>query len=243
MPTAAVTTSRGTGGRRDRGEGGDRNSAERKSAEQKDSAASETKTADKKADTPSAVKPSVPAAAANTDKAQAGTNPFANMTSEERRAALEKMTPEERAAMRDRRRALREAEKMAETPAADTAVAAVAAKKEEAKSAKGEKAEAASAKGNPPAEASGSGFAEQSAGRIARTGTVKVIGKDGNIEQRKVELGVTNRVQMQVLSGLEEGDTVILGIKLPPSTKRPVSPANQQGGMPPGMGGPSGRGR
>jgi len=243
VPTAAVTTSRGTGGRRDRGEGGDRNSAERKSAEQKDSAASETKTADKKADTPSAVKPSVPAAAANTDKAQAGTNPFANMTSEERRAALEKMTPEERAAMRDRRRALREAEKMAETPAADTAVAAVAAKKEEAKSAKGEKAEAASAKGNPPAEASGSGFAEQSAGRIARTGTVKVIGKDGNIEQRKVELGVTNRVQMQVLSGLEEGDTVILGIKLPPSTKRPVSPANQQGGMPPGMGGPSGRGR
>jgi macrolide-specific efflux system membrane fusion protein len=243
VPTAAVTTSRGTGGRRDRGEGGDRNSAERKTAEQKDSAASETKTADKKADTPSALKPSAPAAAANTDKAQAGTNPFANMTSEERRAALEKMTPEERAAMRDRRRALREAEKMAETPAADTAVAAVAAKKEEVKSAKGEKAEAASAKGNPPAEASGSGFAEQSAGRIARTGTVKVIGKDGNIEQRKVELGVTNRVQMQVLSGLEEGDTVILGIKLPPSTKRPVSPANQQGGMPPGMGSPSGRGR
>jgi len=243
VPTAAVTTSRGTGGRRDRGDGN-----ERKAVEQKDSAAGDKKAADKKAEKPEApavAKPAAPAAAAHTDKAKAAANPFANMTPEERRAALEKMSPGEREAMRDRRRALREAEKLAETPATDTAVAAVAAKKEEVKSAKGEKAEAANAgaKGNPPAEASSSGFAEQSTTRTARTGTVKVIAKDGNIEQRKVELGVTNRVQMQVLSGLEEGDTVILGIKLPPSTKRPASPANQQGGMPPGMGGPSGRGR
>lgn len=238
VPTAAVTTSRGTGGRRDRGDG-----HERKAAEQKDSAASDKKA--EKPEAPAVAKPAAPAAAAHTDKAKAAANPFANMTPEERRAALEKMSPEEREAMRDRRRALREAEKLAETPATDTAVAAVAAKKEEVKSAKGEKAEAANAaaKGNPPAEASSSGFAEQSTTRTARTGTVKVIAKDGNIEQRKVELGVTNRVQMQVLSGLEEGDTVILGIKLPPSTKRPASPANQQGGMPPGMGGPSGRGR
>lgn len=241
VPTAAVTTSRGPGGRRDRGDGN-----ERKAAEQKESAASDKRATDKKAEKPetsAASKPAVPAATTNTDKAKAGANPFANMTPEERRAALEKMSPEEREAMRERRRALREAEKAAETPAADTAVAAVAAKKDEAKSARAEKAEAGNAKGNPPAEASSSGFAEQSATRATRTGTVKVIGKDGNIEQRKVELGVTNRVQMQVLNGLEEGDTVILGIKLPPSTKRAASPANQQGGMPPGMGGPSGRGR
>lgn len=239
VPTAAVTTSRGTGGRRDRGDGGERNSGERKPAEQKDSAASDQKPTDKKAETPASVKPAAPAAAANADKAKAGASPFANMTPEERRAAFEKMSPEEREVMRERRRALREAEKAAETPATDTAVAAVAAKKEEVKSAKGEK----STTDNPPVVSTSGGFAEQAATRAVRTGTVKVIGKDGNIEQRKVELGVTNRVQMQVLSGLEEGDTVILGPKLPPSTKRPVSPANQQGGMPPGMGGPSGRGR
>lgn len=241
VPTAAVTTSRGTGGRRDRGDGN-----ERKAAEQKDNAVSDKKTADKKAEKPEAPvasKSAAPAATANADKAKAGTHPFANMTPEERRAALEKMSPEERDAMRERRRALREAEKAAETPATDTAVAAVAAKKEEVKSARGEKSATDNARGNPPVESSSGGFAEQAATRAVRTGTVKVIGKDGNIEQRKVELGVTNRVQMQVLSGLEEGDTVILGIKLPPSTKRPASPANQQGGMPPGMGGPSGRGR
>lgn len=253
VPTAAVSTSRGsgnTGGRRERGEGserqgGERNSpesTERKLAEHKDSAASDKKAADTTAAPKAATTP-----VAGADKAKAGANQFANMSSEERRAAFEKMSPEEREVMRERRRALREAEKLAETPATETAAAAATAKKDEVKSAKGDKAQTdkTTAKGNPPTDtpASSSGFAEQSTTRTARTGTVKVIGKDGNIEQRKVELGVTNRVQMQVLSGLEEGDTVVLGMKLPPSTKRPAAAANQQGGMPPGMGGPSARGR
>lgn len=256
VPTAAVTTSRGSGnagGRRERGEGGERkggernqaDSAERKPAEQKENAAADKKAAD--APAPAAASKTTTTAAAGTDKAKAGANQFANMSPEERRAAFEKMSPEEREVMRERRRALREAEKLAETPATETAAAAVTAKKDEVKSAKGEKAPAATtaAKGNPPAEASASssGFAEQSTTRTPRTGTVKVIGKDGNIEQRKVELGVINRVQMQVLSGLEEGDTVVLGMKLPPSTKRPAAATNQPGGMPPGMGGASGRGR
>ena len=92
--------------------------------------------------------------------------------------------------------------------------------------------------GSPPATsaASTSGFAEQSTTRTPRSGTVKVIDQDGKVEQRKVELGVTNRVQMQVVSGLAEGDTVIIGMKLPPSTKRTQAAAGQQGGMPPGMG-------
>jgi macrolide-specific efflux system membrane fusion protein len=42
---------------------------------------------------------------------------------------------------------------------------------------------------------------------------------------------------MQVVSGLVEGDTVIIGMKLPPSAKRTQAMPNQQGGMPPGMGG------
>jgi len=89
----------------------------------------------------------------------------------------------------------------------------------------------------PTSSASTSGFAEQSTTRSPRSGTVKVIRKDGEVEQRKVELGVTNRVQMQVVSGLAEGETVIVGIKLPPPTKRAQATLGQQGGMPPGMGG------
>jgi len=34
---------------------------------------------------------------------------------------------------------------------------------------------------------------------------------DGKIEKRKVEIGINNKVQAQVLSGLNEGDQVILG--------------------------------
>lgn len=250
VPTAAVTTSRGAGnaGRRERGEGGERKGGERNAAEAVERKPTESRE-QKVAATPAA--PAAPKAAttpaAGTDKAKAGANQFANMSPEERRAAFEKMSPEEREVMRERRRALRDAEKLAETPATETAAAAVGAKKDEAKSAKGEKASGATAvaKGNPAADApaSSSGFAEQSATRTARTGTVKVIGKDGTIEQRKIELGVTNRVQMQILSGLEEGDTIVLGLKLPPSTKRPAAVTNQPGGMPPGMGGQSGRSR
>ncbi|MNR79880.1 Macrolide export protein MacA [compost metagenome] len=242
VPTAAVTISRGTGkdgGRRDRTEGGADKGAERKAAERSGGEA-------KSAEPASKDKPAVSTPAA--DKGKAGANQFANMTLEERRAAFEKMSPEEREVMRERRRALRDAEKQAETPATQTAAEAIVVTKEQAKSAApaaAVKDEAAKSGGNPPARGSAAsgGFAEQSGTRAARSGTVKVISKDGNVEPRKVELGVSNRVQMQVLSGLEEGDSVIIGMKLPPSTKRPSAVTNQQGGMPPGMGGPQSRGR
>lgn len=76
--------------------------------------------------------------------------------------------------------------------------------------------------------ASTSGFSGKSATR-PRTGTVKLIGRDGKVEQRKVELGASNRVQMQIVSGLSEGETVIIGMKQPATAKRSAS------GMPPGM--------
>src|SRR5690606_24627251 len=66
----------------------------------------------------------------------------------------------------------------------------------------------------------GGGFTDQNTARRTRQGTVKVIDADGQIEQRAVEVGVTNRVQMQVVSGLKEGDEVIVGLKLPPSAAR-----------------------
>ena len=40
---------------------------------------------------------------------------------------------------------------------------------------------------------------------------VRVVGKDGQVEERRVTVGVTNRVQAQVLSGLEPGESVVVG--------------------------------
>ncbi len=45
----------------------------------------------------------------------------------------------------------------------------------------------------------------------ARPYLVRVIGKDGQVEERRVTVGVTNRVQAQVLSGLEAGESVVVG--------------------------------
>ncbi|MET0348277.1 MAG: efflux RND transporter periplasmic adaptor subunit, partial [Rhizobacter sp.] len=78
--------------------------------------------------------------------------------------------------------------------------------------------------------------------RGPRKGTVKVIDTEGRIEERQVEVGVVTRVQAQVLSGLEEGDQVIAGLKPPPGAQR-AQQAGQQPQMPPGMGGNTGAAR
>lgn len=233
VPTAAVTTTRGSGnagGKRERGENAG------KSTNEKSADTSTTKNAAK--DKPA----STQASTQSTDAS--GDHSFPNMTQEERRAAFEKMSPEEREAMRERRRAMRDAA----GKSGDAALAQSDKAKGDEKSKAGSTKSAAADKidplaatsniGSPPtSSASTSGFAEQSTPRTPRSGTVKVIDEDGKVEQRKVELGVTNRVQMQVVSGLVEGDTVIIGMKLPPSAKRTQAAAGQQGGMPPGMGG------
>ncbi|WP_326539249.1 efflux RND transporter periplasmic adaptor subunit [Pseudorhodoferax sp.] len=51
--------------------------------------------------------------------------------------------------------------------------------------------------------------------RGPRQATVRVIDAEGRIEERRVEIGISNRVQVQVLSGLAEGDEVIAGQRLP----------------------------
>ena len=130
------------------------------------------------------------------------------MSREARRAAFEKLSPEEREAMRERRRA-----------------------------------GAASGAGG-----STSGFASE-VPRGPRRATVKLLTAAGTLEDRPVELGVSNRVQTQVLSGLAEGDQVVAGIKLPPAVERNGAQNTSGGlqqnpaGMPPGMGGPGQRGR
>ena len=51
------------------------------------------------------------------------------------------------------------------------------------------------------------------AGRSGRgdSRSVRVLEDDGSIETRKVEVGITNAVSAQILSGLNEGDTVVTG--------------------------------
>lgn len=237
VPTAAVTISRGTGsaaGKRERGEN---------TGKSTDAKSADAKTAKSAANTAVAIKDQ-----------QAGTaqsdSSLSDLTPEERRAAFEKMSPEERAAMREKRRALREAAgKSGDSALAQSDQSAANAKSRvgSTKSAAADKIDPLAATSNigspPTGSASTSGFAEQSTTRAPRSGTVKIIDKDGKIEQRKVELGVTNRVQMQVVSGLAEGDTVIIGVKLAAPGKR-AQGTSGAAGMPPGMGAASsGRGR
>ena len=68
-----------------------------------------------------------------------------------------------------------------------------------------------------------------------RRGFVQVVKADGSIERRPVKLGVSNRVQVQVLEGLEAGEQVISGSR---TAAKKVSTANARPATPgPGMGG------
>lgn len=89
--------------------------------------------------------------------------------------------------------------------------------------------------GAPPAQAP--------IARPPRKATVKVETAPGQIEEREVMIGVSNRVHAQILSGLAEGDRVVAGIKLPEPPRRAGAPSNPQGpGALPGGGtlGPAG---
>lgn len=48
--------------------------------------------------------------------------------------------------------------------------------------------------------------------RGPRQATIKLLKADNTLEDRLISIGVTNRVQAQVLSGLEEGDKVVSGL-------------------------------
>lgn len=185
---------------------------------------------------------------------KSSSNAFAGMSQAERRAAFEKMTPEQREAMRERRRA----QKAEETnkPATDAAKAVAQPQTADNKttsnkaSADKQSADQATSKidaltadsniGSPPvAGKDSSGLPGEKEQRASRRGTVRMIGADGKVETRDVELGVTNRVQMQVLSGLKEGDRVITGLK---QTQANANRPSGVAGMPPGMGGSPMRG-
>lgn len=166
---------------------------------------------------------------ANAGKNAGGNNPMANMTPEQRRAAFEKMTPEERAAMRERRRAQgADGQQGNRSPTEDKAQAGKSGEtKNEQES----------------SQIDSSGLPSDGIQSTKKTGTVRVIDSDNNIEQRTIELGVTTRVQMQVLNGLVEGDRVITGFRQAKQNGGSDRPSGVNNSMPPGMGGAPARGR
>lgn len=100
-----------------------------------------------------------------------------------------------------------------------------------AKSDKGDKAAEAEAK---PKERSAEGGErkprERREGRSLRSGgvaMVKVVKPNGDIEERKVKIGVMNRVSAQIVEGLEPGEQVVAGIKQKDNIERPPPGANQ----------------
>lgn len=252
VPTAAVSLARqnpggmGPSGRRERGASAPGGSASAASAAQQSASAAQrrARATEGAASKPAAGKPAASAVSPMPD--------FASMTPDERRAAFEKMTPEERQAMRDRRRAQREAEgggngAAAETPARPQQqpqrTAGATPKNESSDPGASFRALANEGATRPTvADASAprrsgatGGFTGTSMQRAPRKGTVKVIDNEGKVEERQVEVGVVTRVQAQVLSGLEEGDQVIAGLKPPPGAQRAQAAGPQQ--QPPGMGG------
>lgn len=67
----------------------------------------------------------------------------------------------------------------------------------------------------------GRGLTPGATGAAPRQATVRVADARGALEERKVELGVSNRVQAQVLSGLAEGERVVSGLVVGNGAGRP----------------------
>lgn len=66
--------------------------------------------------------------------------------------------------------------------------------------------------------------------------TVQVMDEKGNLTERDILVGISNRVQVQVLEGLQEGETVVSGIRQPEKEK---TTATSPVGGPGAPGGPN----
>ena len=127
------------------------------------------------------------------------------------REAFQKLSEEERQRLRDQRRKEREG---GAAPGGTAAPGGAAQKNATA------------------AASSGPGARAQRGPRPAK---VKVLGEDGQVEEREVTVGISNRVHAEVLAGLKEGDRVIAGLRELEGARRSTT---QQGAGPQGMGGP-----
>jgi membrane fusion protein, macrolide-specific efflux system len=70
---------------------------------------------------------------------------------------------------------------------------------------------------------------------LPKPATVQVVDERGNLTERKITIGISNRVQVQVIDGLQEGEKVVSGIRQSEKTAT-------QGAAPTGApGGPGGQ--
>ncbi len=160
-----------------------------------------------------------PRAAAGERPAGFGGAALSDAEREARRKQFESMTPEQREAWRARRAEQRQAQgEGAMAPAGPRGNAAMQA--DAASAGKTDKAGKTAA--NPAADTArvkpralpvwsgvGSGGRQQ---RV-REGTVRVVLPDNSIVERKVTVGITDRVNYQVIAGLKPGERVIVGEK------------------------------
>lgn len=183
-----------------------------------------------------------PRAAAGERPAGFGGAPLSDAEREARRKQFESMTPEQREAWRARRAEQRQAQgEGAMAPAGPRGAAAMPV--DTASAGKTDKAGKAAA--NPAAETArvkpralpvwsgvGSGGRQQ---RV-REGTVRVVLPDNSIVERKVTVGITDRVNYQVIAGLKPGERVIVGEKAQDKEAARGNNRNADMGPPPGAG-------
>lgn len=187
---------------------------------------------------------------------------LSQMSREERRAYFESLPPEEREAMRERMRAARGEGGRDGAPGGPLGgvpggAAAESGKPDRPSQQAGERSAprgierpaARSAEAASPARTPNAVWAGVGAARAAKPkdATVKVVTESGEVEERKVRIGISNRVQVEILEGLKEGEQVVAGVKpLPGQARAEGGNRNalqgQQGGMPGGQGGFGGAG-
>ncbi len=86
------------------------------------------------------------------------------------------------------------------------------------------------AAGGFPANGSAARGGGGRSGFAATHGIVEVMAANGKIERRMVEIGVTDRINTEIKSGLKEGDKVVIGEAQP--KVKPPSGGNSRGGRP-----------
>jgi len=70
--------------------------------------------------------------------------------------------------------------------------------------------------------------------------TVQIMDAKGNLVERNIVIGISNRVQVQVLEGLQEGETVVSGMRQP---EKPIAGGGSPVGPGAGPGAPGGGAR
>jgi len=173
-----------------------------------------------------------------------GGAPLSDAEREARRKQFESMTPEQREAWRARRAEQRQAQGEGGMPPAGarggaTQQAAAANPGKMDKAGKVATPAADTARVKPRTLPVWSGVGSGGRQQRVREGTVRVVLPDNSIVERKVTVGITDRVSYQVLGGLKSGERVIVGEKAQDKeAARKSSNRNAEMGPPPGMGAP-----